>query len=89
MTSFFRKLAWWRQRRRKEEELREELEFHLAEDVDERRSDGLTEDQARWAARRDLGNVQRSWRPAPTVVSSILTTHGPGFASDDGNGLRR
>jgi predicted permease len=57
MTSLFRKFTWWMQRRRKEDELREELAFHLANEADERRADGLTEDQARWAARRDLGNV--------------------------------
>jgi predicted permease len=57
MISLFRKFTWWVQRRRKEDELREELEFHLANEADERQADGLTEDQARWAARRDLGNV--------------------------------
>jgi macrolide transport system ATP-binding/permease protein len=57
MTSLFRKVTWWVLRRRKEDELREELEFHLANEADERQADGLTEDQARWAARRDLGNV--------------------------------
>jgi predicted permease len=57
MTSLFRKFTWWVQRRRKEDELREELEFHLANEADERQADGLTEDHARWAARRDLGNV--------------------------------
>ena len=57
MTSFFRKLTWWLHRRRKEDELREELQFHLSEEADEHQADGLTEDQARWAARRDLGNV--------------------------------
>jgi hypothetical protein len=57
MISLFRKFTWWVQRRRKEAELREELQFHLAEEADERQTDGLTEDQARWAARRDLGNV--------------------------------
>jgi macrolide transport system ATP-binding/permease protein len=57
MTSLFRKFTWWVQRRRKEDELREELQFHLANEADERQADGLTEDQARWAARRDLGNV--------------------------------
>jgi macrolide transport system ATP-binding/permease protein len=57
MFSFFRKLTWWLERRRKEDQLREELEFHLAEEADERQSGGLTEEQARWAARRDLGNV--------------------------------
>jgi macrolide transport system ATP-binding/permease protein len=57
MTSFFRKVRWWAQRRRKEDELREELQFHLDEEAEERQAEGLTTDQARWAARRDLGNV--------------------------------
>ena len=46
MTSLFRKFTWWVQRRRKEDELREELQFHLGEEADERQADGLTEDQA-------------------------------------------
>ena len=46
MTSLFRKFTWWLQRRRKEDELREELQFHLAEEADERQADGLSEDQA-------------------------------------------
>jgi len=33
MISLFRKFTWWVQRRRKEEELREELEFHLANEA--------------------------------------------------------
>ena len=41
MTSLFRKFTWWLQRRRKEDELREELEFHLAEEADERQAGGL------------------------------------------------
>ena len=57
MTSLFRKFAWWLQRRRKEDDLREELQFHLEEEADEREADGLSRDQAGWAARRDLGNV--------------------------------
>jgi hypothetical protein len=57
MTSFFRKLRWWVQRRRKEDELREGLQFHLDEKANERQAEGVVTDQARWAARRDLGNV--------------------------------
>ena len=56
MIPLFRKFSWWLQRRRKEDELREELAFHLANEADER-AGGLPEDQARWAARRELGNV--------------------------------
>ncbi len=57
MTSFFRKLRWLTQRRRKEDELREELQFHLDEEAEQRQAEGLAQDQAGWAAARDLGNV--------------------------------
>ena len=57
MTSMFRKLAWWVRRRQKEEELREELQFHLEEEAAERRDDGLPHDQAKWAAHRDRKSV--------------------------------
>lgn len=56
MSSFFRKLSWLGRRRQKEAELREELEFHLEEEAEERRAAGLTEKEAGYAARRDLGN---------------------------------
>jgi hypothetical protein len=39
MTSLFRKVTWWMHRRRKEDELREELQFHLATDRAERQAD--------------------------------------------------
>jgi predicted permease len=57
MTSLLRKLQWWLQRRRREQELRDELQFHLAEEVEERQARGLSRDHAVLAARRDLGNA--------------------------------
>ena len=79
MTSLFRKFTWWLQRRRKEDELREELQFHLAEEADERHADGLSEDQARWAARRDLGNVTlAAGRHAHAVVVDPARAAGAG-----------
>lgn len=57
MIPFFRKLRWLKQCRRKEDELREELEFHLAEEAEQFQMDGLSSDQARWAALRSLGNI--------------------------------
>jgi putative ABC transport system permease protein len=57
MTTVFRKLRWFLSRQRKEDELREELEFHLAEEAEERRAIGLDAEQARYAARRDFGNA--------------------------------
>lgn len=44
-------------RRQREAEVREELEFHLAEEIEERKATGLTDEQARFAARRELGNL--------------------------------
>jgi macrolide transport system ATP-binding/permease protein len=57
MNSLFRKLGWLARRSSKEAELREELEFHLAEEANEREAGGLPKEAARDAARRDLGNV--------------------------------
>ena len=57
MTSFFRKLHWLTERRQKEAELRQELQFHLDEESEALRRYGLTEHEARSAARRELGNL--------------------------------
>ena len=57
MNAFFRKLSWLRRRPSKEDELREELQFHLEEEAEERQAQGLANEEARRAARRDLGNV--------------------------------
>jgi macrolide transport system ATP-binding/permease protein len=57
MTSFFRKLRWLMRRPGKETELQEELQFHLEEEAGERQAQGLGGEEARRAARRELGNV--------------------------------
>lgn len=59
MRSFLRKLRWLTERRAKEEELREELQFHLDEEAEERRGLGLSPEDARYAALRELGNLTR------------------------------
>lgn len=67
MNSFFRKLRWLTQRLGKDAELREELQFHLEEEAEQRQENGLAEDEARKAARRELGNltlVQENTRTA-------------------------
>ena len=60
MISFFRKLRWLMQRRAREDELREELHFHLQEEAEERTEEGLSKEEALRAARLELGN--------PTIV---------------------
>jgi macrolide transport system ATP-binding/permease protein len=57
MISFLRKLKWWSERRRKEDELRQELQFHLDEESEDRLAQGLAEQEARSAAHRELGNL--------------------------------
>ena len=57
MNSFFRKLRWLIQRSDKTAELHAELEFHLAEEANEREAEGLPKKEAERAARRDLGNL--------------------------------
>src|SRR5215831_12160957 len=57
MSSFFRKLSWLTQRSDKEAELREELQFHLEREAEEQQVGGLTQNEAQWAAQRELGNL--------------------------------
>ena len=72
MMPLLRRFSWWVRQRRKERELREELQFHLEQEARERREAGLAEEEALWAATRDLGNEARlkedvrsiwTWRP--------------------------
>jgi macrolide transport system ATP-binding/permease protein len=57
MNIFLRKLHWLMHRREKEAELREELQFHLAEEAEECRAEGSTNEEAERAARCELGNL--------------------------------
>ena len=85
MTSFWRKVIWWTQRQRREAELREELNFHIAEEAAERQADGLPEEEARRAARRDLGNLLLLQEEARTLWSWPLLEQ---LAQDIRYGLR-
>ncbi len=57
MNSLFRKLTWLFRRKRREEDLQEEIRFHLEETVEERLSAGTPAEEAEQVARRELGNV--------------------------------
>lgn len=57
MNSFFRKLRWLTQRGTKEAELRQELQFHMEEEAEQRIGEGWQDENAQWAARRELGNL--------------------------------
>ena len=57
MLTLLRKLSRFARRQRHDAEIREELEFHLDEEAAEALAEGLTERDARNAARRDLGSL--------------------------------
>ena len=57
MISFFRKVAWLIGRKSKEDQLADELRFHLEEETEERLEAGLAGQEAQAAARRELGNL--------------------------------
>jgi predicted permease len=57
MISFFRKVSWLIGRRSREDQLTAELQFHLDEEAELQREAGFSDQEARTAARRELGNV--------------------------------
>ena len=75
-----RRLTWWLRPSRKEDELREELRFHLDAEASERMAAGFAADEARWAAARDLGNeaivreevrILWTWRPLEELTGDV------------------
>jgi predicted permease len=85
MISVFRKLRWWLDRRRREDELREELQFHMTEEAEQRQAEGLSTDAARHAARLDLGNPTVVKEDARALWSWVLVEQ---LAQDIRYGLR-
>ena len=80
MKPFFRRLSWLILRRRREADLREELQFHLDEEAEQHQVEGLAGDEALRAARRELGNttmLQENTRaiwgmPGWTIVEQLV-----------------
>ena len=57
MKTFLRKLGWLLRRRDRDADLHAELEFHLNEETEAREAAGVAHTDARFAARRELGNL--------------------------------
>jgi predicted permease len=95
MSGIFRRLGWMVGRGGKDAELEEEIRFHLEEEARQAAAGGLTAEQARWTARRELGNValvmedaraawgwmplERLWRDARYAL--WMLRRNPGFAA--------
>lgn len=79
--ALLRKLRWLMQRDSKESDLREELQFHLEEEMEQRRAHGLPEEDALWAARREMGNIA-------TVQEDVRAVWGWNFLEQLGQDLR-
>jgi predicted permease len=60
MGRLLRRLRYWFRQREHDAALQEEIEFHRALKQQELEAGGLSSDAARWASRRDLGNVTRA-----------------------------
>ena len=83
-------------RKRSAEDFAEEIKAHLELEADELRSEGLSEDEARWKARREFGNVRAAqerfylkgrwcgWTSWCAICDSGCGRCGrvPGFAAD-------
>jgi hypothetical protein len=57
MRALFRRISYWVRARREAAALREEIEFHRSMTQAQMERDGLTPDEAKFAARRQMGNV--------------------------------
>ena len=71
MRTFLRKLGWMFSRRRRREELDEELRFHLEAERDERVDAGESGDEARRHARVDFGNVSVAREPVSMLPCAV------------------
>jgi predicted permease len=75
VNTFLQKLRSLLHRRRKEEDLREELQFHLDEEAELRQAEGFSREEARHAARHDFGNVGLLQEETRAVWTWTLLEH--------------
>ncbi len=59
LTRWRRRLTYWLHRGERAQQLREEMEFHLAMKTEENLEEGMTERDARAAAQKEFGNLTR------------------------------
>ncbi|MBV9157503.1 MAG: ABC transporter permease, partial [Acidobacteriaceae bacterium] len=62
----------WRRSKKREEDLRRELDSHLELEAEEREAEGLSQPNAAYAARRALGNITRVAEDARAVWTGMF-----------------
>ena len=62
-------------RKRSAEDFRAEIEAHLELETDELKSEGLNEDEARWKARREFGNVRAAQERLDRKSTRLNSSH--------------
>src|SRR4051812_19514465 len=60
MRRFLSRIQFLFSRSKREREINEELQFHLEAETSERAADGMSSEEARFAASRELGNAGRA-----------------------------
>lgn len=76
-------------RRRVEDELNEEIQYHLERQIDEGLSAGLSPEEARYAALRAMGAIGKSKEECRDVRSANFVSEFFGDLRYAGRGLRR
>jgi hypothetical protein len=75
MASFFQKLL--SRRRAMEDALQDEIRFHLEEEAEQLQAQGLTAEEAKWAARREIAKLLLTRRSRNQTGKAMM----PGWAS--------
>jgi hypothetical protein len=70
VNTFFRKLAWLVERRRKEEQLADELQFHLEEEAEQLRERGVADEEPGIVAKS--GRHVAKFHPALGLPALVL-----------------
>ncbi len=75
MNTMFRRLLYFLRRSRYDADLREEIATHRTLRQDALERDGLTSDEAAWASRRALGNIELAVEDAREVWTARVVDH--------------
>jgi hypothetical protein len=71
-------------RKRSTQDFAEEIKAHLELEADDLKQEGLSEDEARWQARRAFGNVRSLWLALHAPKPGFYCHRNPDAGAGDG-----